>query len=291
MATTSIRTTLGALLIGPFFFSLLSGISHLQAVLYFRYYKRDSIRIKLLVSGIWLLTAAHTGCVWGALWFYGIENYGEPEVMDRIPWFISVTIILTALIVVCVHCFLAHRILVFSERNWYVTIPVILLSFIRFATACVTAGKTFEYGSYAQLHLHYAWLIHFGLAASVGADIVITSVFVFVLLGHRTEAEQLKHVLDRLMLSGLGCGSLTCIGSVISLICYITMPHNLIFLAFFFSFAQLYTNTFFATLNTRNDLRVQVSLISNLTLPSSPGSGLEGIVNFEVPSSLVTLAI
>ncbi|KAJ6541659.1 hypothetical protein B0H19DRAFT_1268627 [Mycena capillaripes] len=125
MSVPDIRTTFGALLLGGLFTSVLAGISNLQAAIYYRAYGKDPTRVKGLVFGVWLLDNVHTAFIWGGLWYYFIGNYGQPDKIDYIPWCMALTVILTALITVLVHCFLLHRIFLLSNRNWYMTVPVV----------------------------------------------------------------------------------------------------------------------------------------------------------------------
>ncbi|KAJ7762326.1 hypothetical protein DFH07DRAFT_407786 [Mycena maculata] len=236
----------------------ISGISDLQAMFYYRSYKRDPTGMKFLVAGVWLLDLFHTGLVWGSMWVYLIDNYGQSEKIDDIPWCIALTIVVTALITVFVHLFLAHRIFALSGGNWFMTAPVVLLTCFRLACACVTGVKMFHYQSFALWQLHAGWILTLGLAVSATLDVVTSGLLVYLILSHRTEAGRLNRVLDRIMLYGLECGSLTCIGSIASMLCWIIMPHNLIFMGLYFPIGKLYANSLFAILNTRNDIRLKV---------------------------------
>ncbi|KAJ7650010.1 hypothetical protein FB45DRAFT_886599, partial [Roridomyces roridus] len=48
--------------------------------------------IKMLISLIWFLDNFHTALIWVGLWIYLIQDYGRGDLIDLIPWCISMTI-------------------------------------------------------------------------------------------------------------------------------------------------------------------------------------------------------
>ncbi|KAJ6541655.1 hypothetical protein B0H19DRAFT_1381274 [Mycena capillaripes] len=267
----NIQETFGALLVGVLFTSILAGISNLQTVLYYRSYRKDPNWAKALVFLVWyglgsylsswkvikyrVLDNAHTGLIWSGLWFYFIGNYGEPDKIDHIPWCMALTVILTALITVSVHCFLVHRIFLLSNRNWYMTIPVLVLTCFRLACASVTTLRMLEYQSFELLKLRARWIFTLGLAVSSIVDVLIFGLLVYLFRSNRTGTGRFNHILDKLILYGLETGSLTCVGTIISMLCWVLMPQNLIFLGLYFVIGKLYANSLFITLNTRKSIR------------------------------------
>ncbi|KAJ7726374.1 hypothetical protein B0H16DRAFT_1735689 [Mycena metata] len=247
MSAPNIRTTFGALLLGALFASILSGISNLQTVNYYRSYKRDPSYIKALVFGVWLLDNVHTVFLWSGVWYYFVDSYGNPDKIDHIPWCIALIVILTALITVFVHCFLAHRIFLLSKKNLFMTIPVLVLTVFRLACASVTTSKMLNYQSFELLKLRARWIFTLGLAVSSAVDVLIAGLLVYLFRSNRTEIGRFNDILDKLLLYGLESGSLTCIGTVISLLCWVIIPQNLIFLGLYFVIGKLYANSLFLT--------------------------------------------
>lgn len=66
----------------------------------------------------------------------------------------------------------------------------------------------------------------------------------------------MNHIINSLIVYTLETGSVTCLVTVASLICWLLMRHNLIFLGMHFAIAKLYANSLLATLNMRKRLRV-----------------------------------
>ncbi|KAJ7146427.1 hypothetical protein C8R44DRAFT_757427 [Mycena epipterygia] len=262
MSTPNIPRTLGALLIGGLFASLLSGVVNLQAMLYSRSYKKDPPRVKSLVFFVWLLDTLHTGFIWGGLWYSLIEYYGERNKVDWIPWCIAITVILTALLTFLVHCFFAHRIFLLSKRNWFMTLPVLALTLLRLVAASVSTWEMLHYHSFALFRLHARWIFTLGLSVSSAVDILITVLLVYLFQSNKTETGRLNHVIDKLIVYGLETGSLTCIGTIVSMLCWVITPQILVFLGLHFVIGKLYANSLLVTLNTRKHIHPDRSTCS-----------------------------
>ncbi|KAJ7657008.1 hypothetical protein DFH06DRAFT_1473511 [Mycena polygramma] len=255
MSAPDVPTTMGALLIGSFFASLLSGVVILQTLLYLRAYKADPLGFRLLVLAVSGLDTLHTAFIWAGLWDYFIAYYGNASKIDYIPWSISLTVILTALVTFLVHCFFAHRIMLLSKRNWLMVAPVVILALVRLGSASVSTSEMFRYKSFELFKLHARWIFTLGLSVSSAVDIVITGLLFYLFQSNRPDAGHLKHVLDKLKLYAFETGSLTCIGTIVSMICWVAMSQNLIFLGLHFVIGKLYANSLLVTLNTRQNIR------------------------------------
>ncbi|KAK0437620.1 hypothetical protein EV421DRAFT_1827382, partial [Armillaria borealis] len=100
------------------------------------------------------------------------------------------------------------------------------------------------------------WVFTLGLTLSSAVDILITGSLFGLLHTSRSDAENLKPIIDSLILYTFETGSLTCAATIIDMICWITMSSNLIFMTCILSSANvLYANSLLVTLNTRRGLR------------------------------------
>ncbi|KAJ7439961.1 hypothetical protein FB451DRAFT_142871 [Mycena latifolia] len=255
MSAPDVPTTMGALLIGAFFASMLSGIVILQALLYFTTYKADQIGVKLLVFGVCGLDTLHTAFIWAGVWDYLIGDYGDTSSIDYIPWSIALTVILTAIVTFFVHCFFAHRIFLLSKGKWMMASPVVILALIRLGSASVSTWEMFHYHSYELFKVHAYWIFTLGLSVSSAVDILITALLCFLFQSSRPDSGTINYVIDKLILYAFETGSLTCIGTIVSMICWVTMSYNLIFLGLHFVIGKLYANSLLVTLNTRQNIR------------------------------------
>ncbi|KAJ7645010.1 hypothetical protein B0H17DRAFT_458712 [Mycena rosella] len=101
------------------------------------------------------------------------------------------------------------------------------------------------------------WVFTTGLSLSASVDILITACLCYFLqkIRRRTASTTMAHVVDTITLYTLENGSLTCLTTTASLVCWLTMPNNLVFLGLHFVISKLYANSLLISLNTRKELR------------------------------------
>jgi hypothetical protein len=252
-----IGTSYGAILLGSFAAIGLSGIAGVQCIVYFRMYPNDTWKDKLLVSVVWTLDIFHTILICASIWYYFITYFGDPERIAIIPWPIAFTVLLTAVITFIVHCFFAGKILRSSQNNWYIVVPIIFLSFLRSFAATVTTVEMTRLKHYSDYAKPYpGWVFTTGLALSTTVDILIMLSLCFYLqrLRSRMGSTSMIKLVDTLTLYTLENGALTCVATTASLICWLKMNNNLVFLGLHFMITKLYANSLLASLNTRKEL-------------------------------------
>ncbi|KAF7327912.1 hypothetical protein MKEN_00371200 [Mycena kentingensis (nom. inval.)] len=255
MSAPDIPTTLGSMLLGGFFASLLTGVVDLHTMRYYQTYKSDPAGVKALVASVTALDVMHTALIWAANWEYLIGNWGRTDKVDYVPWTISLTVIITAMVTFLVHCFFAHRIFLLGKRNWYMATPVVLLALLRLVSAAVSTYELLHYKSFALFVENADWIFTMGLSVSSAVDVVITGLLFWLFRYNRPESGHLTHVLDKLTLYAFETGGLTCLAVVVSLICWLTMPDNLVFLGLHFAIGKLYAISLLVTLTTREAIR------------------------------------
>ncbi|KAF8079390.1 hypothetical protein FPV67DRAFT_1692306 [Lyophyllum atratum] len=283
---SDIASNQGALLLGGYAAATLAGIVAIQILLYFRmYWPADPKVITGLVLLIGVLDGTHTGLTCAALWNYLIDGFGVVR-MEEIPLTLSLTILLTAMITFLVQGFYAHRILLLSKRNWYLAGPIILLATLRLASATATSVELIRLRTFPAFKDRFGWLFSTGLALSCAIDIIITLCMSVLLQRSRARSLSLDHIIDSLILYTFETGSLTCFGTTVSMICWLAMSGNLVFMALHLIVAKLYANSLLASLNTRQELRhrprttdtplnyvdIRVEETTRMSVPSRPPS-------------------
>ncbi|KAM6492641.1 hypothetical protein JOM56_012365 [Amanita muscaria] len=123
------NNTYGALLIGTLVATFASGMNTLQTILYFRLYPEDPSKLKVLVAVVLCLDIAHTGLLWDNLWYIFTEHFGNPYQIDVIPkpLFVPGALIVGNITRFIVHSFYLHRIFNLSHRNYWVSVPNLIL--------------------------------------------------------------------------------------------------------------------------------------------------------------------
>jgi len=250
----TVENTYGALLIGAFLACCFSGTVTVQTFLYVKLYPTDATRTKVIVGAVWFLDTLHTCLIMASIWNYLIPHFGNVPRYDFIPWTVAMSIATTAALTIIVHCFLARRIFRLTKGDWRITAPILILAVLRLCAACVTTSEMIILKSFKEFSQQFRWVFTLGLALSSAADVLITITLCFKLRSNRTGSISMDNVIDSLVLYTLETGSLTCAGTVLSMLCWLTMSYNRLFLAIHFIIAKLYASSLLATLNTRKQL-------------------------------------
>ncbi|KAI0345669.1 hypothetical protein BDW22DRAFT_1353239 [Trametopsis cervina] len=253
---SEVRASMGALLIGGLVSVFLTGIGLAQAYFYWRVYPKDRWHIKLIVALIWFMDSIHTIFVCVADWSYLVAGFGDRN-FDHITWSIGATITLTALVTFLSHCFFTHRIYVVSKGRKVLPIILGLLSCFRLAAALVSTVQMITIASYRGFVIYYSWVFTMGLVAAAGLDVLITVALCYYLRQSKSGFASMNEIIDILIRYTVETGLITCVAAIVSLICWLAMPYNLIFLTMHFTICKFYANCFLATLNSRATLRAR----------------------------------
>jgi len=254
-ASHNVGLTMGATLLGSLFSLFLSGVVTMQAIMYYRTFPHDHLRFKLLVGIIWSLDILHSCLVCGADWFYLVHNFGNFDAPDSIPWEVSITIAITALLTLIVHGFFAHRIFTLSKRNYFVTVPIVVLAVCRLGAAMVTTSESIRLKNYVTFAAKFNWAFTMGLTLAASVDVLVTCALGYYLHRSRTGFASMDGIINSITLYTIENGALTCLAAIASLTCWLTLHHTLVWLGFHFAISKLYANAFLATLNARKVLR------------------------------------
>ncbi|KIJ66624.1 hypothetical protein HYDPIDRAFT_151309 [Hydnomerulius pinastri MD-312] len=268
---TTVATVYGAILLGTCFASGLTGIVFVQCVLYYKLYPSDFVWTKFLVFSVWGLDMMHTILIVVAVWQSLIGNFDQPQNMDIIPSALGLSVAVTAIITFLVHCFFANRIRKLTKK-WYIAAPLVFLAFLRLLSACVSTSEIIRLRRYSEFIKPYpSWVFTLGVTLSASVEFIITTTMIIFLGSRKTGFANMNHIINSLILYTLETGGITCLVTIASLICWLVMRHNLIFLGMHFAIAKLYANSLLATLNTRKRLRVDRMYSSERDNGLSPG--------------------
>ncbi|KAH9972940.1 hypothetical protein BGW80DRAFT_275890 [Lactifluus volemus] len=256
-ASYDVADTYGAVLIGCFVAVALSGVVTSQTCIYYRLYQGDRTSTKLTVAFVWLMDVIHSCLICTSAWIYLVANWGNVKMRTDgvVPVTVALSIGVTAALTLCVHIFFLRRLLQVSKNNWYIVGPALLLAFARVAAALVTTTELARLQSFPAFVIHYKPVFTLGLSLSSAVDVIITVGVCYYLQESRRGFGTMDEVIDTIIFYTINNGSLTCISTIVSMICWLTMTHTLIFMAIHFAIAKLYANSLLATLNMRQDLR------------------------------------
>ncbi|KAJ7125277.1 hypothetical protein C8R44DRAFT_135983 [Mycena epipterygia] len=259
--------TIGALEIGVLISYALFGFATLQAYIYFDRFTEDPRPLRCLVAFVWCCDLAHAICVGHTIYNFTISYYGQPEHLVRAPDSFTAGTIFSGLIAHCVQSFFSHRIYRLSN-SWYIPCLCWGLSFIRLVFAMVASIEGIRMVTLVDYEQHWGWILTTIWALGAVIDLGIAGILVYLFYKQRSSLlpKRTATIVNKLILWTIETGILTSIAGIVVLACFVTMPDNYIWLAWYVVTTRLFTNALFASLNSRavlramNDFRVELDL-------------------------------
>ncbi|TEB28258.1 hypothetical protein FA13DRAFT_1735888 [Coprinellus micaceus] len=213
-----------------------------------------------MVLASWTLDLTHSAFLMFTIYEYFVRFFGDSAQIDFIPWALAVSVVITALQTILVHCFFAVKIFRSSGNNWFITGPILFLAVARLCSACITTVNMIRLQHFhALLDTFPRTMFTTGLSLTAAVDILITGWLCYFLSRFRAGISPMStmmiRMVDTLTLYTLENGALTCFAAIATLVCWLVMPYNLIFMGLHFVISKLYANSLLASLNMRHQLR------------------------------------
>ncbi|KAH9925451.1 uncharacterized protein BXZ73DRAFT_103326 [Epithele typhae] len=241
----SLDNTFGAALIGLVVEATLFGITLVQAFFYFRNYgSSDHWFTKALVIFLTLVDTLHLVlCVYTVYW-YLVTHFGDSGNLELVVWSLTVQTDFQTLVAVTVECFFARRLWLMS-KNRFIAASIIVLSIGQIIAVVVFTVDAFRLGEFAKFS-SLTWEIILGLGGSTVADIIIAVAMCYYLYRRRTGLRRTDSLVTALMVYSVNSGMTTSVIATLSLILFLAMPTNLIWIAVFWLIGKCYVNSFLA---------------------------------------------
>ncbi|KAJ6485938.1 hypothetical protein C8R45DRAFT_998498 [Mycena sanguinolenta] len=250
--SSSVVWTLGFVLAGCMVAVGMSAVLGFQTFLYFRIFPSDALSYKLLVAWIWFLDAVHTVLICTGVWDYLILHFNDEDAHQRIFPVIAITVAMTAIITLSVNTVYGWRIHKLSKNNWWLTGPIAFLSIVRVGLAFATTTEMLISQTFSAFAARFRILFTSGLVVSAITDVIVSGARYYYLRNLRQGYTITHDAVDAVVVFTINDGLLTC-GMVLAvIICWLTMPHNFVYLGIYFTISKLYGNSVLATLNLRN---------------------------------------
>ncbi|KAL0947724.1 hypothetical protein HGRIS_013809 [Hohenbuehelia grisea] len=249
-----VNLSLGPLLIGCYFNTILYGVTVVQTLLYYKLYKKDPSWIRYFILYLFVCETGNTICLMAATYEPLIQRFGTEYAVANYPMMIAAVPLLTVLISTPIQFFIAWRIKIIS-RSSFISIPICVLSLGSFAggvwtTISIIIGKTFS-ATDGNKPSGGLWL-----TCSTLADIFITVSLMYNLHRRRTGIARTDDLLTRITRMTVQTGLITTVWTVLDLALLLTTS-NAVFLMFDLCLAELYLNALLSTLNARAGWRKQ----------------------------------
>ncbi|KAJ7029194.1 hypothetical protein C8F04DRAFT_1265260 [Mycena alexandri] len=230
---------LGALLVGTWASSVLYTVEIIQAVYYYRHFKRDNWMLKLLVSSAIAIDSVSMIANYSAVYLNTITHFGDLAYLKNQYWAMTA---------------LAQSFL--TARYWLLTknkpITLILFFFIT-----VAAGGAFASGVTLAIFTQYEdrgkveipgiiWLV-----TEAVTDVSIASALLLQFRKVRTSFKESRSLLNRLVAQTIQTGGAGATIALVALVAFLTNEENNIPTAFGYCVGHVYCITMLANLNNR----------------------------------------
>ncbi|KAG0698375.1 hypothetical protein DFH29DRAFT_1002886 [Suillus ampliporus] len=179
--------TYGAFFIGAIFAALLSGLTNIQALIYFRTHADRCITFyKLVVFWLWILDAIHLALIVHCVYYYLVTNYANISVLTEVVWSFKLQIAFNVLIVYTIYLLNSHRIWMVGRHRSRVfrIIPVIIVA-LGSGVAITLLWIVYRYHPSGNL-FDIMWPTFMALGTAASLDMLVASSLCYLLATSRT---------------------------------------------------------------------------------------------------------
>ncbi|KAI0716550.1 hypothetical protein C8Q76DRAFT_411635 [Earliella scabrosa] len=246
-----LNVTVGPLLIGCLVTAVGYGITTMQSYMYWSRFPRDPKYIKAVVALLFILDTAHVILSWHMIYYYLVTKYADYAALQNSVWSFNVTIVVTTIITMIVHCFFARRVYILGNKNWFLASIIVSLSTVRMVLGWYTAIRIFSLENLALLPVLLTPHVGSALGAGTLADCIITGSLVYYLRKHKTGFRATDNAVDRVVSWTVNNGFLTSVVGLTVVVTFSTMTTNMVFCGVHLLLSKLYANSLLGTLNFR----------------------------------------
>ncbi|KIJ45901.1 hypothetical protein M422DRAFT_29553 [Sphaerobolus stellatus SS14] len=254
MTATIFDLTVGSLLIGTFVTTFLFGIVFLQFYIFCRSSSNDPLWLRVMVTWVCLLEAAHTLTSWTEVYRLTVTFYGQPLAIERNNVSISLLFAFSGLIGSTVQAYYGYRILIVS-KSWIIPTIIWFGGIIRIAFAGTLAIFPFHSPTISYFTSHYVSLLLVPLAIQVFMDLLNAGALSYYLRQGRVATFKSRKIIDMLILYTIETGLVTSLFAIITFGVTFRQRNNYIQLGFYTIYPKLFSISLLTSLNIREDLR------------------------------------
>ncbi|KLO07563.1 hypothetical protein SCHPADRAFT_643465 [Schizopora paradoxa] len=248
--------SLGAAFIGLIIAAMFYGITNIQTLYYYQCSGSDPLFLKHMVGILWALDTLHIIFISDAIYTVVVTNFANLLAITDTTWSLCAHIIVTSISDTMVRVFYTRRVFMISKGSYMLAIGSASFTLLTFVSGMLFAVKSFSQPSVLDFGMtELATILYISLASAVVADLWIALALCWYLMRSRTGFKTTDSKINVIMVYVINTGLLTTICALCCLISFAAMPHNFIFIAFYFSLSKLYINSLLATLNARERLR------------------------------------
>ncbi|EKM78300.1 hypothetical protein AGABI1DRAFT_129419 [Agaricus bisporus var. burnettii JB137-S8] len=260
-----LEPSIGSFFLGAIACVGLTGVTTLQAWLYFQRYPQDTVYLKILVLFVWTLEILRSAISIHGGYYYSVKHWGNLLALSKPIWSMKLMIMLTNVVELTVHGFFINKVWQATYgRAKILCILITLFALGDFAMGTVSYVLAVLESSYFNIlrgtPSRYATA---ALCCAIGADWLITGALVKFFRSNKSEFPRTNRVLKKLIFYAVNMGLLTSLADVVVLV-LANYPGwkslNFYQLTVFEIVGNLYANTFLACLNARDMVSEGLSL-------------------------------
>ncbi|KAJ7834589.1 hypothetical protein B0H14DRAFT_2798286 [Mycena olivaceomarginata] len=269
---------LGALLVGTWASSVLYTVEMIQAVYYYRHFKRDNWMLKLLVSSAIAIDSVSMIANYSAVYLNTITHFGDLAYLKNQYWPEPLNVFATGVVTALAQSFLTARYWLLTKNK-----PITLILFFFIAVA---AGGAFASGVTLAIFTQYKdrskveipgiiWLV-----TEAVTDVSIASALLLQFRKVKTSFKESRSLLNRLVAQTIQTGAAGATIASVALVAFLTNEENNIPTAFGYCLGHVYCITMLTNLNSRKTGKTwSGNATSSGTHPETRGA--HGRVNLE----------
>jgi len=280
MPAPDLTSTAGVWLICAFVQAILQGCGLLQAFLYFVWYPKDPMTIKLTVVLLVILQCIQMTAAIANVYNWFITGFGDFVNLNTIHVADMTELVALFLSIFVAQAHFARCIYQLMERSIILPLSIFILAFAALGTGMGQVYHAIHLKFYSNLGnktLEMTSNLQAGLA--LGADLLITVGLCWRLNKGRTGIQSSNRVINFLVMTAINRGVFTMFFAALDIILFTAKPGTFYFMIGFLVSDKLYMNSMLAILNTRqyaSDLRTTTVVSSSLT-PMNYRPGASGV--------------
>ncbi|KAJ6461791.1 hypothetical protein C8R45DRAFT_1027958 [Mycena sanguinolenta] len=277
---------LGALLVGTWANSILYTVEVTQAVYYYRHFKNDDWKLKLLLSSVITIDSVSMIANYASVYLYTITHWGDLAYLQNQYWFDPLYVFSTGVVAALAQSFLAARYWLLTKNKF---ITLILFCFI-----IVAAGGAFASGATLAIYPKYTergkvtipattWLI-----AEAVTDISVASALLWQFRKAKSSFKETRSLLNRLVARTIRTGSAGATFALAVLIAFLANKESNVPTGIAYVIGRIYCITMLANLNSRKRGKTWSSSSSGANLDTRGNrERSEGVIHVDVHRSAV----
>ncbi|KAI0262806.1 hypothetical protein BC834DRAFT_375863 [Gloeopeniophorella convolvens] len=265
-----VLSLVGPILVGSILSWCLYGLLIMQLYVYYLAFPRDTLWVKLIVYGLFILDSAQSVIITDVAWSILCAGWGKPDALVKTSWGFAMTPLIDALISTWVQVFFAWRVWILGRRFVWKSLTVfIVLLALSMGSLGVAAGiKYAGINDVRRINEIYPMICTW-LGGSVLADSLIALSMVYLLWRAKRQArwsDKTGRKLTKLIRSTVETGVLSAAVAVLDLSFFLSSNRNNIHITFAFVISKLYSNALMASLNSRAGVYERIVLPSSLSM-------------------------